>query len=47
LHCTGTYLDDFDEKEPETYILYLDANNLYGGAMCEYLPTGDFKFVDK
>jgi hypothetical protein len=28
----------------DTYIVYLDANNLYGYAMCQYLPTGDFKW---
>ena len=28
----------------DSYILYLDANNLYGYAMCEYLPKSDFKW---
>jgi hypothetical protein len=28
----------------EEYILYLDANNLYGYAMCEYLPMRDFEW---
>ena len=26
-------------------ILYIDANNLYGWAMSQYLPTGDFKKI--
>ena len=26
-------------------ILYIDANNLYGKAMCEYLPVGDFNWL--
>ena len=32
--------------QPNTYILYLDANNLYGWAMSQPLPTGDFQWVD-
>ena len=36
------YLKNYDKKE--SYILYLDANNLYGGAMCEYLPIKDFEW---
>ena len=27
------------------YIHYIDANNLYGWAMQQYLPTGDFKWI--
>ena len=26
--------------------MYLDANNLYGWAMCEKLPVRGFKWVD-
>ena len=29
----------------KTYLLYLDANNLYGWAMMQYLPTGGFHWV--
>ena len=31
------------ESDTNTKLLYIDANNLYGWAMCQYLPTGDFK----
>ena len=33
--------------QPLNYITYLDANNLYGWAMSEDLPTGDFKWVSE
>ena len=29
----------------KTYLLYLDANNLYGWAMMQYLPTGGFHWI--
>jgi hypothetical protein len=32
------------ENDP-SYLLYIDANNLYGWAMSEKLPTGNFKFL--
>ena len=39
------YMKTYDEKEPSKYIMYLDANNLYGWAMSQYLPTGGFKWL--
>ena len=35
----------YDEKVPSKYIMYLDTNNLYGWAMSQYLPTGNFKWM--
>ena len=35
--------DKFDPNENTTYLQYLDANNLYGWAMSQPLPTGGFK----
>ena len=37
----------YNPEEPKTYIEYLDANNLYGWAMSQPLPVGDFKWVEK
>ena len=36
-----------DPEKPKSYILDLDANNLYGDAMSQALPTGGFKFLNK
>lgn len=36
----------YDENVPNSYITYLDCNNLYGFAMSEPLPTGEFRFLD-
>ena len=38
--------DLYDPSKPLNTILYMDANNLYGWAMSQYLPTGGFKWVD-
>ena len=38
--------DRFNPSEDTTYFLYLDANNLYGWAMSQPLPTGGFKWVN-
>ena len=36
----------FDQSKPKSHILYLDANNLYGWAMSQPLPTGGFEWVE-
>ena len=36
----------YNPNKPTTYIIYLDANNLYGWAMSQPLPFADFRFVD-
>lgn len=37
-------LSSYDKTKMDEYILYLDANNLYGYAMCEYLPQNNFQW---
>ena len=44
---SNKYLSDFDPKMPSSYIMYVDANNLYGKGMSENLPTGNFKWLSK
>ena len=35
-------VDGYNPEKPSSRILYIDANNLYGWAMSQYLPTGGF-----
>lgn len=38
---------NIDKEDPlQEWLMYLDANNLYGYSMSEKLPTGNFKWVD-
>jgi hypothetical protein len=37
--------EDHDPSTPNSYILYLDANNLHGWAMSRRLPVRNFKFL--
>ncbi|XP_057292573.1 uncharacterized protein LOC130621288 [Hydractinia symbiolongicarpus] len=37
--------DRYNQDEESSYMHYLDANNLYGWAMCQDLPTDGFKWV--
>ena len=40
------YCLDYGKTEPEKWIVYVDMNNLYGNAMSQYLPYGEFKWVE-
>lgn len=39
-------VEGHDPSKPNSHILYLDANNLYGWAMSRPLPTGGFRWVE-
>ena len=41
------YMCDYDNDKESSYLMYLDANNLYGWAMSQPLPTGGFKWLKK
>ena len=41
------YLSNYDKTKEDNYIIYLDANNLYGWAMSQYMPYANFKWSDK
>ena len=41
--ANNKYMQLYDDKKPSKYVTYLDANNLYGWAMSQYLLYGEFK----
>ena len=43
--ASNKYMKTYDENLPSKFIMYLDANNLYGWAMSQYLPTGKFTWM--
>ena len=43
--ANNKYMKDFNPNKPSKFIQYLDANNLYGWAMSQSLPTGGFKWM--
>ena len=45
--ANNKYMKDHNKDEPSKYIMYLDANNLYGWAMSQYLPTGGFRWMNQ
>jgi len=42
--ANNKYMKTYEKSKEDSYITYLDANNLYGGAMSEYLPYKSFKW---
>ena len=44
--ANNKYMPGYDSSKPSIkYIMYLDANNLYGYAMSQCLPTGEFRWM--
>ena len=43
--ANNKYMKDYVLESPTKYIMYLDANNLYGWAMSQKLSTGGFKWL--
>ena len=42
--ANNPFLEKFDPNKKSSNIMYLDANNLYGWAMVQHLPTSGFKW---
>ena len=43
--ANNKYMKDFNKKELSKYLMYVDANNLYGWAMSQKLPVHSFKWM--
>ena len=43
--ANNKYMKDFNKTELSKHLIYVDANNLYGGAMSQKLPTHGFKWL--
>ena len=43
--ANNKYMKDFNKLELIKFLIYLDANNLYGWAMLQKLPTHNFKWM--
>ena len=45
--ANNKYMNFYDVNEPTKSIMYLDANNLYGWAMNQYVLDGGFEWLSK
>ena len=43
--ANNPYVSEYDPDRPSNYIMYYDANNLYGWSICRYLPEREFDWM--
>ena len=43
--ANNIYMKDFDSSKESKYIIYLDANSLFGWAISQYLTNGGFNWL--
>ena len=46
-NANNKHMQSYDVNKPSKFIIYLDANNLYGWAMTQYLPYSRFKWLSR
>ena len=44
--ANNRYMTDDDKNKQSSYLMCLDANNLYGWAISQNLPVHGFKWID-
>jgi hypothetical protein len=45
--ANNVYLPNYDQTKPSSFIMYLDATNLYGHSMSQALPFGGFRWLNE
>ena len=45
--ANNKYMNNYGKGKTASYLMYLDASNLYGWAMIQKLPVNGFKWVEK
>lgn len=44
--ANNIFMDDYDQNQDSKYLMYLDANNLYGYSMMQHLPLDMFSWCE-
>ena len=44
--ANNPYMEEYDKDKETNYLQYLDVNNLYGWAMSQSLPIGEFRWIN-
>ena len=44
--ANNKYMKNYDKNKESSFLIYDDANNLYGWSMCKKLPVSDLKYID-
>ena len=43
--ANNKYMSNYNPNIPSSFLMYLDANNLYGWSMCRKLPLSNFIWI--